>query len=115
MAGCRLVTTDRERRLALNEAAFRVANERMRDWPERQGGEAPERFYCECAAIACHEHVLLTGRAYESVRADSSRFVVLPGHEIPDIETVVERHEGYLVIEKNEPARPVAEATDPRG
>ena len=45
---CR-VPSDRERRLALNEAAFRVANERIRNWPERRSHEAPARYYCECA------------------------------------------------------------------
>ena len=35
------VPTDRERRLALNEAAFRIANERMRNWPERRSGQDP--------------------------------------------------------------------------
>jgi hypothetical protein len=106
--------TDREQRLALNEAAFRVANERMRDWPERQGDEAPARFYCECAHADCREHVVLTERAYEQVRAHSDRFIVAPGHEILDVETVVERTDGYHVIEKTEGARVVTEATDPR-
>jgi hypothetical protein len=106
--------SDRERRLALNEAAFRVANERMRDWPERQGDEEPARFYCECANMGCLEQVLLTQRAYEAVRAESDRFIVVPGHEIPDVETVVERRDGYHVIEKDDDVRPIAEATDPR-
>lgn len=107
--------TDRERRLALNEAAFRVANERMREWPERRGDEAPARFYCECAAVGCQEHVELTERAYERVRADPNRFIVLPGHEVLDVETVVERADGYNVIEKADEVRPITEATDPRG
>jgi hypothetical protein len=106
--------SDRERRLALNEAAFRVANERMRDWPERQGDEEPARFYCECASMGCLEQVLLAQRAYEAVRAESDRFIVVPGHEIPDVETVVERRDGYYVIEKDDDVRPITEATDPR-
>jgi hypothetical protein len=107
--------TDRERRLALNEAAFRVANERMRDWPERQGDDAPARFYCECAATDCRKHVELTERAYEAVRAQPDLFIVLQGHEIPDVETVVEEADGYYVIEKASNVRPITEATDPRG
>jgi hypothetical protein len=108
------VTTDRERRLALNEAAFRVANERMRNWPERRGGEGPARFYCECARESCHEQVLLRSSEYERVRADSHRFVVVPGHEIPDVERVVDRTDRYFVIEKNPGVHGITEITDPR-
>jgi hypothetical protein len=39
---------------------------------------------------------------------------VLPGHEIPDVGRVVERRVGYLVVEKNEDVRPIAERMDPR-
>jgi hypothetical protein len=108
------VTTDRERRLALNEAAFRVANERMRNWPERRAREGPERFYCECARESCHEQVLLESSEYERVRANSHRFVIVPGHEIPDVERVVERTDRYAVIEKHEGVHGLTETTDPR-
>ena len=40
---------------------------------------------------------------------------MLPGHEIPDVGRVVERRVGYLVVEKNEDVRPIAERMDPRG
>jgi hypothetical protein len=108
------VPTDRERRLTLNEAAFRVANERMRNWPERRSDEAPARYYCECAHATCHEQVLLRGSEYEQVRADSHLFVVVPGHELPDVETVVFRTDRYAVIEKDVEMHPLAERTDPR-
>ena len=38
--------------------------------------------------------------------AGGRRFVVKPGHEIPDVETIVERRESYIIVEKP------AEATD---
>ena len=107
--------TDRERRLALNEAAFRVANERMRNWPERRSQEAPARYLCECSRMACHEQVLLRAGEYERVRADPHHFVIAPGHEIPDVETVLERTDRFAVIEKHPPVHPIVEATDPRG
>jgi hypothetical protein len=34
------------------------------------------------------------------VRSDPHHFVVVPGHEIPDVETVIERNEGWWIIEK---------------
>jgi hypothetical protein len=108
------VPTDRERRLALNEAAFRIANERMRNWPERRSGQEPHRYYCECAHVTCHEHVLLRGTEYERVRANPHHFVIVPGHEIPDVETVVARTDRYSVIDKDVSVHPITEATDPR-
>jgi hypothetical protein len=108
------VDTDRVRRLALNEAAFRVANERMRDWPERRASPEPERFYCECGNSTCHDQLLLHLGEYERVRADPHHFVVVPGHEIPDVETVVERSDRFMVIEKDPETHSITEATDPR-
>jgi hypothetical protein len=109
------VATDRARRLALNEAAFRVANERMRAWPERRDhGDDPARYYCECADPACREQILLRAHEYEEVRADPHRFAVVPGHETQDVESVVRRTDRYAVIEKAAETHPLSEATDPR-
>jgi hypothetical protein len=105
---------ERERRLALNESAFRVANERMKDWPERQQQDEPSLYHCECSDLACRERIPLTIGMYEHVRSDSRHFAVVPGHEVPDIETIVERGEGYLIVEKMAGTTPLVEATDPR-
>ena len=56
----------------------------------------------------------LSSTAYERIRAHSRRFVVLPGHEHEEIETVVERWPDYLVVEKTDEAGERAEETDPR-
>ena len=41
--------------------------------------------------------------------------MVVPGHELEDVETVVEEHESFVVVEKTPPdARRIAEETDPR-
>jgi hypothetical protein len=39
---------------------------------------------------------------------------VHPGHEQPEIETVVDTLEGYLIVEKEDAAGHLAEAKDPR-
>src|SRR5262245_1195712 len=57
-------------------------------------------FGCECGDVFCAEIVELTAARYDSVRADSARFFVLPGHVDRMSETVVERGDGYLVVEK---------------
>jgi hypothetical protein len=89
-------------RIAENEAAFRALNERISEWPEHQGASASSiTFACECGDH-CLEQVRLTRAEYEAVRADPARFTVVPGHEKPDVERVVEQHAGYFVVQKNE-------------
>jgi len=51
---------------------------------------------------------------HETIRADPTRFAVVPGHELPEIETGVERHPGYLVEKRQADAQEVALETDPR-
>jgi hypothetical protein len=98
---------------ALNEAANRRVNEAIRrgGWPGEDGGP----FRCECARQGCTELIRLSPAEYEHVRADGRRFLVVPGHEDTALETVVERHSAYVVVEKRGPAGEFAEASDPRG
>jgi hypothetical protein len=58
--------------------------------------------------------VELTLDEYERVRAHSRRFVMIRGHEIPELESVVETIGDYLIVEKQDEAGERAEATDPR-
>jgi hypothetical protein len=105
----------RKQRIAGNEAFFRAANERMADWEERDRAEALELYFCECADPKCNEKVRLRGSDYERVRSNPTHFFVVPGHEVPDVEVVVEPHSDWLLVEKSAPeAREIAEDTDPR-
>ena len=106
--------TPREERLANNEAIFRVGNERMAEWPERHAESDKERYLCECADATCREKVELSYSQYEYVRSNSRWFVCVPGHEVLDVETVVDEHEGWNVIEKDPEIADIVEATDPR-
>ena len=106
--------TPREERLAGNEAMFRLANERMSGWEESHANENAELYFCECADEECREKVALRTEDYESVRADSHRFLIKPGHEVPDIETVIEEHDGWVVIEKAPEVNETVEKLDPR-
>jgi hypothetical protein len=102
----------REERLATNEARFREMNEAAQ--PRRQEGDgAPtpgDRFICECADRGCTRWLELTPEEYAEVRAHPRRFIVTPTHEIPDVESVVDRHANYFVVEKPEE---VAHIVDP--
>lgn len=81
----------RTTRIAENQSMFRMVDERVTSWPERQAAPPAERlmFYCECADTKCFEHVFLTAEEYEAIRADSTRFVVVAGHVFPEAERVV--------------------------
>jgi hypothetical protein len=108
------VASDRKERLALNEALFRHANERMAGWEERHRVEATELYFCECADPKCRAKVPLRESEYERVRGHSDHFFIVPGHELTDVETVIESHAEWVVIEKDPEVREIVEATDPR-
>jgi hypothetical protein len=48
------------------------------------------------------------------VRSDSHTFAVVPGHELPEAEEVVERTERFHVVAKVERTERIVETTDPR-
>jgi hypothetical protein len=105
----------REKRLAENESLFREVNERVETIAARHGDdEHVYEFYCECANTDCTLHVSIMLRDYESVRADPRRFLVAPEHALPEFETVVDRNDGWWVIEKEGEAGEYAERLDPR-
>jgi hypothetical protein len=107
---------DRAESVALTEAAFRIANERMAAWEERRSSDGgPESYYCECAFEGCREEIRLTRDQYDAVRKEPRRFFVLHDHIIEDLETELERHDTYSVIEKPPALAPLLDDTDPRG
>jgi hypothetical protein len=101
----------REERIARNEVLFREVNERVKDLTPSEGGI---EFICECGYEECIERVVLTSEEYERVRSDPVEFFVKPGHEIPDVEEVVEAHDRYLLVRKHVAERDIARQTDPR-
>jgi hypothetical protein len=86
-----------ERRMARNEEAFRRVNDEI---AERAVSESATRYVCECADAHCSAVIRLSADDYADVRSAPNRFFVRPGHEQPEIEDVVERHDEYLVVEK---------------
>jgi hypothetical protein len=109
----------REERLAGNEALFREVNERVAEVAENfvqvETHSEPVEFSCECGRADCMEQIAMTLVEYEAVRHAPTRFAVVPGHEVPDIERVVDRQSNYLVVEKqDDDAAEVARETDPR-
>src|SRR3954454_10414569 len=84
----------RERIAGIEGAARAVNEEIVRRWGElSDAGRA--LFRCECGIGACVEGVWLPFGVYEIVRQDPMRFVIRPGHDLPDVEEVIERGAGY--------------------
>jgi hypothetical protein len=104
-------------RMAENQALFRSANERIKDrvaaLEESEADRVP--FLCECPNVDCTERIMLTLAEYEHVRPDPTWFVVRPGHERPEIDEVLERHETYLLVRKYGKAGAIAEELYERG
>jgi hypothetical protein len=97
-----------KKRLAVNEAWFREINDRI-EANALEHGSDPHlyEFICECANIDCAERMRMTLFEYEQLRAHPARFAIVPGHEQPEIETVVERNTFWVVEKKGLAARVV--------
>lgn len=108
---------DRETRIVKNEELFRAVNERIEEINQGIGvatvDESAE-FVCECGEADCTERVRVSIVDYERIRENSHWFFVVPGHEIPDVETVVEQADGYVVVEKSAEAERHAHDADER-
>jgi hypothetical protein len=100
--------SERERRLAHNEAYWRQVNELS---PPEPG--VLNLVFCECGRLECSERVPVTAAEYEAVRANSTTFLVAPGHEQNDVEHVIDSNERFRVVEKEGEAARIAIQTDP--
>jgi hypothetical protein len=99
-------------RLARNQTLFRQVNERLLEMADgfRDG---PLDFVCECSLEDCTTTLTVYRDDYEAVRAHSTHFLVSSGHELLQVERVVDRRDGFTVVEKIT-AVDFAEETDPR-
>ena len=107
---------ERSRRIGENEVLYRAVNEKIEGLNEVFGTLTETMtVVCECGRITCAEQVELELADYERIRSDPTLFVIVPGHEEPDVEGVLERHGTYDVVRKDDgPAAALAEANDPR-
>ena len=105
----------RRERAALNQSLFREVNERIAELSQRFADELrPNQYVCECLNTDCSATIELPLDEYERLREDGARFFVLPGHEDPAVEDIVETTEQYVIVEKIGVASAVAESTSPR-
>lgn len=103
-----------QQRLSANEVIFRDVNEGIErgQWPGER--DSPVGFRCECGRLGCNDLLELTLAEYEQIRSDPRRFVMIDGHELPSVETVVQTLRGYVIVQKRDEAGDRAAASDPR-
>jgi len=85
-------------RLVRNQILFREVNERVRETIDDT--EGPVEFLCECSNEACIETAGLEMKEYDRIRAHPNLFLVVPGHELLDVDRVVGQGPGFLLVEK---------------
>jgi hypothetical protein len=97
--------------MAKNETVFRAANREIERAEQESGGgtHRPIEVLCECGRQGCTGLITLTLAEYEDVHSQDDRFVVLRGHESPEIERVVEERADYLVVDKFGEAEEIVE------
>jgi hypothetical protein len=107
----------REINSAKKQSLPREVNERLKEVGERSKSMSyADDAICECANDECSERISLSVDEYERVRAHPTWFAVLAGddHVFPDVERIVEKHDGYWIVEKMDGAAAVADKLDPR-
>lgn len=58
-------------------------------------------FKCECSDENCQIRLPLDLEEYQTIHTDRSTFIVMPGHQVDSIETIVIKDPKYHVVKKN--------------
>jgi hypothetical protein len=63
--------------------------------------DEPLSLVCECLDLGCVERINISSEDLRRARSSPAHFVVLPGHEADQFETVAERNQTFLVVSKD--------------
>ncbi|MDB5182783.1 MAG: hypothetical protein JWO47_567 [Candidatus Saccharibacteria bacterium] len=114
--------TTADKNKAENEVVFRNFNERMNKGihslkkiatEEGQFTDVPDLkkslyYCCECADENCRDRIKISSSTYAKLHGKNNSFVIIPGHNVKEIERVVLRRPNYEVVEKYiEPSKSV--------
>jgi hypothetical protein len=91
------MTMPRETRIAQTEAFFRQVNDVIAQNGTRDG----KPYMCECANPYCNVTMDVTGQDIKTLHSVPGFYVILPGHEIPDVERVVRATATYTIVAKD--------------
>jgi len=106
-----------ERRLAENEVIFRERNERLQkdidqlnamaeeagqsDFAYKNDMDTPLYFYCECSDENCTQRIPVKQDDYNEIHKNRKRFVVVNGHQVVAIESIIKETADYVIVEKD--------------
>lgn len=94
------------RRALENEQFLESINERLKASlleVREEAGEDPDahfRFFCECSDLTCRERMHVRPSRLTAIHEDPDQFLLIPGHEILEVERVVDQEEDYLIVRK---------------
>lgn len=100
--------------MAENQVVFRKMNEQAKAFVDElaliadadasmsdmRHDDKPLQFYCECSDENCRLRFAVRPSVYSSIHAKPDHFVVLSGHNLPAIESVVEEYDDFIVVRK---------------
>jgi hypothetical protein len=100
---------ERVRRLAANEAIARQVNEQVEELGQRWNAPGePLEILCECSRAECTQRLHVSLADYTAVRENDTRFMIVDGHMVEEIERRVGEVGEAIVVEKLGPGREVA-------
>jgi hypothetical protein len=110
------VDAETRHRIAKNETLFREVNERVKAIDEAHALSRDDiwEFLCECGSAECTQPIALTLAEYERARSSPIQFILVPGHERPEVETLIEATDRFVVVAKKAGEQEIALARDPR-
>ena len=83
-----------------NSRLIQAVNDRIRGVSNPAGEASAVGLLCECGDIDCQGALNISLADYEAVRTAPGRFVLLRGHESPDVHRVLAGNNGYIVVEE---------------
>jgi hypothetical protein len=93
--------SDREERAAQNEVVFRAVNEQIVKMTDRFRSQLSDvDIVCECSNAQCVGTIRIAVEEFAVLQRRNGTFLVLPGHENGDVESVVDRTKNYVVVSK---------------
>ena len=101
---------ERLERQAQNEAMFRAVNREI-ETASKEVGDTELEVLCECGREGCREVIVVTATVYDSIHGQQDRFLLVAGHETPEIERVVESSGEYVIVDKFGEAEQAVEET----
>jgi hypothetical protein len=103
VSGGRVRMSPRKERAIRNQALFREVNSRIAELEGRISisGE-PLPLVCECANTGCTTPIEVDPATFHAMQGHPHWFVLAPGHEQLEVETVIERRDGYLIVEAHD-------------